>query len=92
MPAAKRDETLDDQPTYVSFTGMKTAAEFAEFPKMGDRQTFIVIAECRKPRHFQLMEDGQVRPLMTMKVVDIQAGEITKAPADPQLQLVEDED
>lgn len=83
-----------DQPepdTYVRFTGMKTAGEFPALPKLGDRQRFAVIAECVKEPHRELMADGRHRPVIGMKVIEVEPGEITPAPDDPQLALDEED-
>ncbi|MBN9108600.1 MAG: hypothetical protein J0I34_07435 [Pseudonocardia sp.] len=76
----------DPDETFVRFTGMKAAAIVEELPTLGGRMRFSGIAECVKEPHHELMADGHHRPVVGMKVIEVELGEVTPAPeGDPQL-------
>lgn len=75
---------------HVKFTGMSASA--LDTPaELGDEQVFTVTAKCTGTGEV-LRKDGEVRVIRTMEVVDVEFGEITKAPKDAQLSLVDDDD
>lgn len=87
----KKAEQTEAIPTaHVKFTGMSASA--LEAPAgLGDRQTFTVTAKCVGTGS-EMRKDGEIRQIRRMEVIEVQFGEITKAPADPQLSLVDDMD
>lgn len=83
---------LDEGPpeAYFNFKGMKASGEFDELPRLGDRMRFELVAECVDEPHLILMADGHRRRLIGMRVLSVEPGEITEAPADPQLSMADD--
>lgn len=80
------DEKQDTPETFVRFTGMKAAGIVNELPALGGRMKFSGIAECVKEPHHELMADGHHRPVVGMKVIEVELGEVTPAPeGDPKL-------
>lgn len=77
--------------TYVKFRGMKAAAEGLPVPGLGDIQTFNVTAECVSVGT-EKRADGEQRPVIGMRVVEVEPGEITEAPKDEQLPFTEDDE
>jgi hypothetical protein len=75
--------------TYIKFRGMKAAAEDMPVPGLGDVQAFTVTAECVSVGT-EKRADGEQRPVIGMRVMEVDPGEITKAPTDTQLKLVDD--
>lgn len=91
MAVLKSAEQTELTPAaHVKFTGMSASALDAP-AELGDTQTFTVTAVC-VGTGTQLRKDGERRGLRTMEVLEVQFGEITKAPADPQLSLVDDDE
>jgi hypothetical protein len=90
-PAKKRAEQTELVPTaHIKFTG--TSASALDTPaELGDEQTFIVKAKCMGTGEV-LRKDGEVRQVRTMDIIDVQFGEIAKAPKDQQLRLADDPD
>ena len=87
----KKSEQTEAIPTaHVKFTGMSGSA-LDEPAELGDTQTFTVTAKCVGTGS-EMRKDGQTRQIRRMEVIEVQFGETTKAPADPQLSLVDDMD
>jgi hypothetical protein len=89
VPHADAQQTELVPAAHVKFTGMSAAA-LEEPADLGDEQTFVVTAKCMGAGQV-LRKDGEIRTVRTMEVIDVQFGEITKAPADTQLALTEDD-
>lgn len=72
--------------TYYSFRGMKAADESGTVdpPELGDIQEFVVTAEC-VGEGIELRADGERRPVLKMKVTDVQLGKVSPAPKTDQL-------
>lgn len=90
MPATDKAEQTELTPTaHVKFTN--TAASALDTPaELGDVQMFTVVAKCTG-EGTELRKDGEIRTYRKMEVLDVEFGQITKSPADPQLALVDDE-
>lgn len=81
---------MTDAPeTYIKFRGMKAAAEGIPTPDLGDIQTYTVTAECVQVGT-EKRADGEKRPVIGMRVVEVEPGEITPAPKDEQLPFNEE--
>lgn len=91
--------TLTEQPapahqpeTYLKFRGMKASGNLPTIPELGDVQTYTVTAECVAVGT-EKRADGERRPVIGMKVLEVEPGDIEKAPeGDPQLPLGDDEE
>lgn len=91
MPNPAPAEQTELVPTaHVKFTGMSGSA-LDDPAELGDEQTFTVTAKC-VGTGYELRADGERRAIRKMQVIEVEFGEIVKAPTDPQLQLVDDED
>lgn len=89
MASAKTADQTELVPTaHVKFTGMSGSA-LKEPASLGDQQTFTVTAVC-VGEGTELRKDGERRAFRRMEVLEVAFGEITKAPSDPQLALVDD--
>ncbi|GJF06565.1 hypothetical protein [Pseudonocardia sp. D17] len=88
MTSEKRETPPE---TFVRFTGMKAAGDFDTLPALGDRQSFTVLAECVKEPHHELMADGHRRPVIGMRVLEVEPGDVIPRPeGDPALPFDED--
>jgi hypothetical protein len=76
--------------TYIKFRGMKAATNEIPEVSLGDMQTFTVTAECVQTGT-EKRADGEERPVIGMKVMEVELGEITPAPKDDQLPFNEDD-
>lgn len=86
----KAEQTEAIPAAHVKFTGMSGSA--LDTPaELGDEQEFVVRAKCIGTGS-EMRKDGGIRQIRRMEVIDVKFGEITKAPADPQLSLVDDMD
>lgn len=74
---------------YVRFRGMKAAEEMPEIA-LGDVMKFSGIAECVQ-LGTEKRADGEQRPVVGMRVVEVELGEITAAPKDEQLPFEDDD-
>lgn len=81
----------DGPETYIKFRGMKAAADGLPVPDLGDVQTFSVTAECVSVGT-EKRADGEKRPVIGMRVMEVEPGEITKAPTDNQLPFEDDDE
>lgn len=89
-PKTTAEQTEAIPAAHVKFTGMSGSA--LDTPaELGDEQTFVVKAVC-VGTGTELRKDGERREVRKMEVLEVTFGEITKAPADPQLSLVEDDE
>lgn len=86
---SERDDTPKPQP-YVKFRGMKAADGVPDDIALGDVQEFTGRAECV---HIgtEKRADGEQRPVIGMRVLDVELGDVTPAPRDGQLALDEDD-
>lgn len=92
MATPKTTDTAEQtelvEAAHVKFTGMSGSA--LDTPaELGDTQTFVVVAKCMGVG-VELRKDGEVRHTRKMEVVEVEFGEIKKAPKDQQLSLVDD--
>ncbi len=83
---AEQTELLES--AHVKFNGMSASALDAP-AELGDTQTFVVTARCTGTGN-QLRKDGEVRQIRNMEVLEVVFGEITKAPKDRPLSLLDD--
>jgi hypothetical protein len=82
--------TADDTgtETYVKFNGANAAADNPGI-ELGDRVVFSGVGECVGVG-IEKRGDGERRPVVKVKVLDVELGEITKPPRDEQLPFDED--
>lgn len=74
--------------TYVKFRGTNASVEDPEV-ELGDRVEFSGYGRC-VGTGTEERADGEQRPTVTVKVEEVQLGEISKGEKDGQLSLVED--
>lgn len=74
--------------TYVKFRGANASAADPGI-SLGDRVTFTGVGECVSVAT-EKRGDGEQRPVVAVKVAEVQLGEIVKAPTDDQLPFDED--
>lgn len=90
MAAPTKPQAVDEEEsTAIKFLGISAAVENP--PAVGDTQTFTVTARCTGYGADERSSGGLVA-YRKMRVLDVEPGEITKAPDDPQLSLVEDDE
>jgi hypothetical protein len=83
---AATDETGTE--TYVKFNGANAATENPGI-ELGDRVAFSGVGECVSVG-IEKRGDGERRPVVKVKVLDVELEEITKPPRDEQLPFDED--
>lgn len=88
IATAKSDAAADPEKLAIKFLGMSAAIE--DPPEVGDTQTFTVTARCVGYGADERQSGGLVG-YRKMRVLEVEPGEIVKAPDDPQLSLVEDD-
>lgn len=82
---------MSDVPeTYVKFRGANASAENPGIG-LGDLVAFSGTAECVQIGT-EKRADGEQRPVVAVKVIEVDLGEITKAPDDEQLPFAEDDE
>ncbi|TAK32293.1 MAG: hypothetical protein EPO40_02920 [Myxococcaceae bacterium] len=82
--------TPDSTPEgYVKFRGMQAAAMTPDIA-LGDLMRFSGLAECVQ-LGTEKRADGEQRPVVGMRVVEVELGEITAAPKDEQLPFEDDD-
>jgi hypothetical protein len=79
----------DTPETYIKFRGANASAENPGI-QLGDRVEFTGIGECVSVAT-EKRGDGEQRPVIAVKVLEVDLGEITKAPTDEQLPFSEDD-
>jgi hypothetical protein len=76
---------------YIKFRGMKAGADDIAVPELGDIMEFAVTAECVSVGT-EKRADGERRTVIGMRVMEVEPGEISKAPTDDQLPFNDDAD
>jgi hypothetical protein len=79
----------DAPDTYVKFRGANASTENPGI-ELGDRVEAIVIGECVAVGT-EKRGDGERRPVVSVKVVDVELGAVTKPPKEDQLPFDEDD-
>jgi hypothetical protein len=74
---------------YIKFRGMRAASGDVR-PGLGDVVAFTGTAECVQVGE-EKRADGEQRPVIGMRVLDVELGDVTPAPRDGQLALDEDD-
>ena len=77
--------------TFVRFRGMKSAGEDVPTLALGDVLDFTGRAECVSIGT-EKRADGEQRPVIGMRVMEVDLGDVTPAPKDEQLAFNEDDD
>jgi hypothetical protein len=79
--------------TFYRFRGASTATEDDAAVDLGDRRTITLQAECVAVGT-EMRADGERRPVISMRVLEVEFGDVTPAPVDDQLPLdaAEDDD
>lgn len=81
---------MTDAPeTFIKFRGMKAAGETPDIA-LGDVMAFSGVAECVQVGT-EKRADGERRPVIGMRVMEVDLGEVTPAPKDEQLPFNEDD-
>lgn len=75
--------------TYVKFRGTNASVEDPEIG-LGDRVTFTGLGRC-VGTGTEERADGEQRPVVTVKVEEVELGDVTKAPKGDQLPFDEDD-
>lgn len=76
---------------FVKFNGTNASVEAPEVVKLGDRIEFSgagVVSFIGD----ELRGDGEERPVLTLKVQEVELGDVSPAPEDPQLDMLADDD
>lgn len=81
----------DGPKIYIKFRGMNAAGEDLPTPQLGDIMDVSVKAECVSVAT-EKRADGERRPVIGMKVIEVEPGEITKAPKEEGLFAVPNDD
>lgn len=85
--------STDPDEVFVKFTGMKAAGILSQLPALGGRIAFSGIGEFKTELHHELMADGHHRPVVGVKVIEVELGEVSPAPeGDPALPFDEAEE
>lgn len=77
--------------TFVRFRGMKSTGEDVPAMALGDHMRFSGVAECVQIAQ-EKRADGEERPVIGMRVLEVDLGEVTEAPKDEQLPFDEGDD
>lgn len=75
--------------TYVKFNGANASVDDDPEIELGDVVRFSGMGECIKVSR-EIRGDGERRPVITVKVGDIELGEVIPAPKEDQLPFDED--
>lgn len=75
--------------TYVKFNGANASLDDDPEIDLGDVVRFTGIGECVKVGR-EKRGDGERRPVITVKVGDVELSEVMKAPKEDQLPFAED--
>lgn len=70
--------------TYITFNGANASVEKAPDIGLGDRVDFSGFGECVRVAT-EKRSDGEQRPVITIKVAEVDLGDISPAPKDDQL-------
>lgn len=89
-PTEQDQHVTDGTKTFMKFRGMNAIGEDLTIPALGDIQTFTVTAECVSTGT-EKRADGEKRPVIGMRVIEVEPGAITPAPKDEQLPFDEDD-
>lgn len=85
------DSKPDKQPdAYVKFRGMQAAEQSIDVA-LGDHVQFSGTAECVQIGQ-EKRADGEQRPVIGMRVMEVELGPVSKAPVDEQLPFTDDAD
>ncbi|OJY47630.1 hypothetical protein [Pseudonocardia sp. 73-21] len=77
--------------TFVKFRGMKSTGENVPEIALGDIMTFSGSAECVQIAT-EKRADGEERPVIGMRVMEVDLGSVSPAPKDEQLPFEDDDD
>lgn len=78
----------DTTETFVKFNGASASVEKPDI-QLGDIVEFTGMGECVRVAT-EKRSDGERRPVITVKVGEVELGEVVKAPKDEQLPFDED--